>query len=137
MTFTNRQFGEMTFEEKHIIEIPEGVIGFAEYRKYLIVDDVDTEPFRWLVSLEDPNLSFALVDPDIVVADYQSNLFRGSDASVFSMVALKNPLESSTVNLRSPVVIDNKTRVGHQVVLDDETLSTRYPLFTRHANVPG
>jgi len=129
MKFTNRQFGEMTFEEKHVLVVPDGIIGFRTYKKYLIVDDQDTQPFRWLVSLEDPNLSFALITPDLVVKDYQSKLFSNHDVTVFSLVALKDPVEASTMNLRSPLVVDNKTREAHQIILEDESLSMRHPLF--------
>jgi len=134
MKFTNRQFGEMTFEEKHVLIVPDGIIGFGEYKKYLIVDDQDTQPFRWLVSLEDPDLSFAMITPDLVVRDYQSKLFSNRDVTVFSLIALKDPVEESTMNLRSPLVIDNKTKEVCQIILEDESLSMRYPLFNRKPN---
>ena len=53
MKFTNRQFGELEFDDDHVVTFPVGLIGFERHRKFLIVDDVDSEPFRWLVSLED------------------------------------------------------------------------------------
>jgi flagellar assembly factor FliW len=137
MKFTNRQFGEMELEEKHIVDFPDGIIGFGEYRKFLIVDDVDSQPFRWLVSLEDEDLSFAMIDPALVVEDYQSRLFRGLDATIFILVAIKNPIEASTMNLRSPIVIDNGTRQGRQVILEDELLSIKHPLFNRRTELVG
>lgn len=137
MKFTNRQFGEMEFDEEHIVEFPEGIIGFGEYMKYLIVDDEDSQPFRWLVSLEQSDLSFAMIDPALLIDDYQSSLFKDLDATLFLLVALKDPLEASTTNLRSPLVIDNVTRKGRQVVLDDECLSVRHPLFARQAELVG
>ena len=129
MKFTNRQFGEMEFESRHIIEIPEGIVGFQENRRFLIVDDADSQPFRWLVSLEDPDLSFAMMDTSGYFPDYQAKFFNGHDVSVFHFVALKDPLEASSVNLRSPLVIDNRNRKAQQVILDDDTLDMRFPLF--------
>jgi flagellar assembly factor FliW len=131
MKFTNRQFGELEFEEKHIIEFQEGIIGFEEYKKYLIVDDEDSEPFRWLVSLETPDLNFAMIDPALIIDSYRSGILKDSDATAFLLVALKDQLDASTTNLRSPIVIDNATRSGRQVILDDESLSVRHPLFSR------
>jgi flagellar assembly factor FliW len=133
MKFTNRQFGELDFEEAHVLDFPDGIIGFEGSRKYLIVDDVDSEPFRWLVSLEDPDLSFALVGPDIVGSEYEAKLLKGSDETVFLLAALRNPVEASTINLRSPVVIENSRQTGHQIIVEDESLSMQYPLFARRS----
>jgi flagellar assembly factor FliW len=131
MKFTNRQFGELEFEQKHVVEFPDGIPGFEEYRNYLIVDDEDSQPFRWLVSLEVPDLSFAMIDPALIIDSYCSGMFNNPDVIVFLLVALKTPLKASTANLRSPIVIDNATRSGRQVILDDESLSVRHPLFSR------
>ena len=131
MKFTNRQFGDLEFEGKHVLEFPEGIIGFGEHKKYLIVDDEDTQPFRWLVSLEDPDLSFAMIDPDVVAQDYRRQFIKDQNASAFLLVALKDPVEASTINLRSPLVISNPNGLGRQVILEDEALSVRYPLFAR------
>jgi len=135
MKFVNRQFGELEFDEKHVLEFPGGVIGFGEFRRFLIVDDEDTQPFRWLVSLEDADLSFAMIEPGLVVSGYEPTYFKNEDVTVFLFVALKEPVEGSTLNLRSPLVIDNHSRVGRQVILDDETLMMKYPLFTRSAEL--
>ena len=131
MKFTNRQFGELEFDGKHILDFPEGIIGFGELKKYLIVDDEDTQPFRWLVSLEDPDLSFAMIDPDVVAEGYRSTFITEEDTTAFLLVALKDPVVTSTANLRSPLVIHNPIGQGRQLILEDESLSMRYPLFAR------
>lgn len=131
MKFTNRQFGELEFEGKHVLEFPEGIIGFNDCRKYLIVDDADTQPFRWLVSLEDPDLSFAMIDPDVVAEGYYARFIKEKDVKAFLLVALANPISASTINLRSPVIIQDPNRKGRQVILEDDSLSMRFPLFQR------
>jgi flagellar assembly factor FliW len=135
MKFTNRQFGELEFEQKHVVEFPEGIPGFEEYRNYLIVDDEDSQPFRWLVSLEIPDLSFAMIDPAMIIDSYCSGMFNNPDVIVFLLVALKTPLKASTANLRSPIVIDNGTRTGRQMILEDESLTVQYPLFTQQVEM--
>jgi flagellar assembly factor FliW len=130
MKFTNRQFGELEYDEKHVVEFQEGIIGFEEFRKFLIVNDADSEPIRWLVSLEDEDLSFAMIDPSLIITSYQSEVFKDMDATVFLLVALKQPVGESTTNLRSPIVIENGSRKGRQLILEDEALSVRYPLFS-------
>ncbi|HTY37979.1 MAG TPA: flagellar assembly protein FliW [Bacteroidota bacterium] len=135
MKFTNRQFGELEFDEKYVVVFQDGILGFEEYKKFLIVNDEDSEPFRWLVSLEDPDLSFAMVDPGLIIDSYRSGVLKDADTTVFLLVALKQPLEESTANLRSPIVIENGTQKGRQIILDDDTLSVRHPLFSRQTEL--
>jgi flagellar assembly factor FliW len=128
MKWNNRQFGEMEYDEKHVLTFPQGLIGFEENRKFLIVHDEDSEPFRWLVSLDDEDLSFPLVE----LSNDQTELFRKyfsqENVTLFAVVSIKPEIEDSTVNLKSPLVIESNNRTGHQVVLEDEKLNVRTPL---------
>jgi flagellar assembly factor FliW len=133
MKFSNRQFGEIDYEEKYLLDFPEGIIGFGEFNKFVIINDEDTQPFRWLVSVEDPDLNFPMIDPDLVAEGYRSTYIKEGDSMTFLIVALKDPLNASTINLRSPLVIDNASKVGRQVILQDDSLSMQYPLFTRES----
>ena len=128
MKFTNRQFGELEFEDNHVVLFPDGLIGFERFRKFLIVDDEATEPFRWLVSVEDGTLSFPLLDPALLLPGYAADAATGSGKTVFVVASLRGAAGTSTVNLRSPIVIDNAARTAHQVVLDDEGLPLQFPL---------
>lgn len=128
MKWNNVQFGDMDFEEKHVVYFPEGIIGFEDCRKFLVVNDEGSDPFRWLVSLDDRDLSFPVIDPALVQSDYFSTNFPSQDVSVLSVVAIKTDLAQSTVNLKSPIVIHNADRTGKQIVLENEHLGVRTPL---------
>jgi flagellar assembly factor FliW len=128
MKWNNVQFGDMDFEEKHVVYFPEGIIGFEECRKFLVVNDESSDPFRWLVSLDDRDLSFPVIDPALVQSDFFSTNFPAQDVSVLSVVAIKTDLAQSTVNLKSPIVINNADRTGKQIVLENDHLGVRTPL---------
>lgn len=129
MKWNNIQFGELEFEEKHVLNFPYGLIGFEENKKFLVVNDEESEPFRWLVSLDDPELSFPLIDvssnPEI-----SKKYFPKENVTLFAVASIKEQLDESTVNMRSPIVIDNSDRKGKQVVLEDDLLMVRTPLTT-------
>ncbi len=129
MKCTNMQFGELEFGEDHIVFFPEGIIGFEHCRKFLIINDEATEPFRWLVSVEDTTLSFALLDPSSVMTDYQLGNDRRDITTVFLIATLSEHVEDSTVNLRSPIVINDRTHEGRQVILANDIYSMSFPLF--------
>lgn len=123
----NRQFGELEYEADHVYRFPEGVIGFEHLRDFLIIDDEDSQPFRWLVSLEDADLCFPLIHPSLVVGPYDVPV--SYDATVFLVAILNEHPEQSTVNLRAPIVINTAERTGRQVILDNDTLSVQHRLF--------
>jgi flagellar assembly factor FliW len=135
MKWTNKQFGEMEFEEKHVVYFPEGLIGFEECKKYLIVNDESSEPFRWLVSLEDEEVAFPILDPELVVEGYSQKYLFSNNETLFTVVSIKSDMALSTVNLRSPLVIDSTDRNGKQIVLDAEDLQVRTPLSQLAATI--
>lgn len=135
MKFTNRQFGELEFDDQHVVTLANGLIGFEQHRRFLIVDDADSEPFRWLVSIEDTDLSFPLLDPRLLVPEYLTRSGVGEGSSVFVIAALSDRLEQSSINLRSPLVIDNATQKGQQLILDDESLPFQFPLVAATSTV--
>jgi len=127
MKFHNRQFGELTYDETHVFRFPEGIIGFEHLRKFLVVDEEDAEPFRWLVSLEDSDLSFPLIHPMVVVPEYTVPCASG--ATIFVVAVLTEPVEESTVNLRAPIIIDHTKRMGRQVIHDNDGYALQHRLF--------
>jgi flagellar assembly factor FliW len=137
MKFTNRQFGELEYDDDHVVMFPGGLIGFEGNRKFLIVDDEDSEPFRWLVSLEDANLSFPMLDPALLLPGYAIDAATGGGKTVFVIASLRPGVDGSTVNLRSPLVIDNATRTARQMILDDEGLPLQFPLVPQASQAAG
>ncbi len=129
MKWKNRQFGELDFDDDHVLTFPQGIIGFEDCRRFILVNDEDSQPFRWLVSIEDEDISFPLINPQILVPDYETSNKQKGEATVLVVATLKKEIEDSTVNLRSPVVIMNESRTGKQIILDEEAYALQHPLF--------
>ena len=129
MKWNHRQFGEFEYEPAHVLNFPEGIIGFEECRKFILVDDESSTPLLWLVSLDDADLSFPLVDPRIVAPEYDADRQVGGGKTVLSIVTLQSAFQESTINLRSPIVLDNGSQTGRQVILENERYPFRHPLF--------
>jgi flagellar assembly factor FliW len=138
MKWKNRQFGELDFDDDHVLTFPQGIIGFEDCRRFILVNDEDSQPFRWLVSIEDEDISFPLINPQILVPDYETSKKQKGEATVLVVATLKKEIEDSTVNLRSPVVIMNESRTGKQIILDEEAYALQHPLFLApHPPVKG
>jgi flagellar assembly factor FliW len=128
MKWKNVQFGEFEYNPEHILDFADGLIGFEDCRKYILINDEDSQPFLWLVSLEDPELSFPLLDPTSVLNSYACDSAK-QDSTVLVVASLHDKIEQSTVNLRSPIVIENQTQRGRQVILENNAYPFQQPLF--------
>jgi len=130
------RFGKLEIREEDVIVIPEGLLGFAQCRRYILLEDPSQAPFQWLQSLDNTDLSFALVDPLVIKPDYQIQVPKeeveclGIDdpqkARVFVMVVVPKDLSEVTANLRGPIVVNPENRRARQVVLMDDRYPTRY-----------
>jgi flagellar assembly factor FliW len=136
------KLGEIRYQEDEVITFPEGLLGFSEKQRYVFVDHRDDSPFKWLQCLDDSSLSLVVINPLLVKPDYQIEieqedlvLLRNSDPKqieVWTLVSLppEAPEESST-NLLGPLVINQQTRLGKQLVLNPNQYDLRYPIFEK------
>jgi len=133
------KFGEMEIEEQDIIDFPLGLPGFEHFHMFALQSPADLEPFRLLVPLEDPNISFIVTDPFLFFPDYEFELdetsktemevTENSKLTVVVIVNVRDRIENATVNLAAPVVINDGKRLGKQVILSTSRYTTRHRLF--------
>ena len=130
------RFGELEIADERVIHFPKGLLGFAEHKRYCLLEPAEDACFFWLQSLEDPSLAFVVTDPSFFVGDYsvpirddqmvELKLPRLEDAQVFVIV---NKIDQSlTGNLQGPLVINTISRTGEQFVLAEKRWTTRHPL---------
>ena len=50
MKIQNKQFGEINFESEAIIKFNEGILGFEEYKEYLLISEKEGF-FYWLTAI--------------------------------------------------------------------------------------
>lgn len=96
----------------------------------------ETSPFKWLQSVDNGQLAFAVVNPFEVVRDYDIeipdeaisnlNIESAEEVMVLSIVVVPEELSKMTMNLKAPVVINTKNNYGMQVVLDTDMYSVRH-----------
>lgn len=140
MDFNSERFGRISYEEPQVLRFPQGLIGFADMKRYVIHGDARIEPLCWLQSLDDAGLAFLVVNPFLFFTDYEvkvrlpkalrAQMGDAEDLRVFCIVTAHPDFSRSTVNLLGPLVYNERSRNGWQVVLEDDSLSTRHPLFS-------
>jgi flagellar assembly factor FliW len=137
MKVVTLQFGELEVMEEQIIRFPKGIIGFEDCHEFVIIDDEEYEPFRWLISLDKEEFGFPILDPFLVKPDYlkefPASIARELEAEdtvmdVFCVVTLKGEGGKVTLNLKGPIIIDYLKGEGRQIILPSEDLSVSYPI---------
>ncbi len=124
------RFNKVEIEPSHVISFPQGLIGFEGFKEFILIDKADKDLFLWLQSVQNPNLCFLVVEPTQVVDFFSPKLtaenaplldsFDDKTQVFLSLVTVSESYDPISVNLKSPVVIDTKKRLGFQIILDEK-----------------
>ena len=139
MKCTSTRFGSFEVRDENILTFPSGLLGFPEQQRYVILDHDTEAPFKWLQSVEQSALAFVILDPALfhpryhidVPADALAEIETRDREDLALVVILTIPSDDPgriTANLRGPLVISHKTKLGKQLVLSED-VPTRHPLF--------
>ena len=132
-------FGNLSIEKENIITFEQGLLGFEELKQFAIIDVEECLPFEWLVSVEDPIVAFPILNPTLFFSDYKPSLSKDDlvlldikkekDVEMFCIVTLGKKPEDVTLNLKGPILINMKNKMGKQVVLIEDYYSLSQQLI--------
>lgn len=138
--YETARFGAIEVEPADTVTFPEGILGFPNSRRYVVIQHTEDSPYRWLQSLDEGTLAFLVTDPGLFVPDYAPEMpDRDAEALkldantpqlVYTIVTIPsgNPREM-TLNLAGPLVINAAERLGRQIVLEDKAYPVRHRVF--------
>ena len=136
MKYPTNRFGEIVFEEKDILFLPKGILGFSQLSKYVIIEKDEYEPFKWLQSVEDSSIAFVIVDPALFFPNFklevneqeldELNFQQTKELITYVVVTLSPDASQISANLLGPVVINSKRRVAKQVVMPNSPYTTKH-----------
>lgn len=138
------KLGTLNVDEKKILHFPAGILGFSGYHRYIIVEQ-EGSAFSFLQSVDDPDLSFVIIMPELVCADYFVQLSdeeidllqieSPEDGKVYGIVTIPENVAEMTVNLQAPVVINAKSLVGAQFIIQGDKYHTKHNVIAEmHKN---
>lgn len=139
MHVSSTRLGKLEVSDNELIQLPDGLPGFPAERSFALLPYHPGSPFFFLQSLRDPDLLFCVVEAFTFFPSYEFALDDelthrfGIDEEnlphVYAIVTIPEKLEDMTANLLAPVVVNSKTRVGVQYVLEKTSYTTRHRLF--------
>jgi flagellar assembly factor FliW len=124
MKLKTLQFGEIEFSDDLIIEFKEGILGFEDLKRYVMITE-EEGIFYWLTAVDEPEIVFPLFPISSLKEDYPQK----DDYEVFGIVRLAKEPEDITINLKAPIYIDQARKSGFQKILDTEKYPVDYNLF--------
>ncbi len=123
-----------------VIHFDEGLIGFSEFKDFVLMEEESLAPFRLMQSLESPRVGFLVLEASTLVHDYHDLVPHrewnslGVDGNhtkplAFVIVVIGSSPESSTGNFQAPLLINYDKMIGKQIILTDSGFSVRQPLL--------
>ena len=142
MIIQTARFGAIQVQANHILNFSPGLLAFEDLTRYILLDIAESPYFKWLQSLDNPELAFLLVDPFTVKNDYYVELNQllkeklgikvPEDVLIYTTVTVpKSGLKDATTNLMGPVIINCPARQGQQIIFDGENNAIKYPLVPK------
>jgi len=136
-----RDFGQIDIEEEKVIVMPFGMPGFPDAKRFVILDREETRPFLWYQCVDDPELAFVIINPNLFMPDYAVDLKavlrdmswkdpEEGDLSIYAIVnASEGVPEKITANLIGPIVVNTRKKEATQMVISGSPYSHKQSVF--------
>lgn len=142
MRVVTKFFGEVELDDNKILDFPNGIIGFEDFKKYAIMYDEDSDGevrISWLQSVEEPALALPVIDPLAISPDYApmledellKPLGESEDEDLLFLLAMTVPSDMTkvTANMKAPFIINAKTCKGVQIIVDNADYPVKFNVY--------
>ena len=139
MLIESPRFGRMEVVEEEILTFPEGLLGFRDFKQFFFYEGAGGGMLRWIQCVELPGLGFVVTDPRTFKPDYKIDVSAAqlgaieivdpAAAQVWVILTIPEDPEKITANLQGPLVINTTERLGVQLVLNEEGVTTKVPVM--------
>ncbi|GHV42216.1 flagellar assembly factor FliW [Clostridia bacterium] len=139
MIIKTRHHGEAEISDDLIIDFANGLPGFDEDKRFVVINDEELGMFKLLQSIDDSEVCFFIIDGPVVFPEYNPLVeieemtelgeYEPNDFSIYNIVKIPADMKASTANLKAPIVINNNAKKGKQIVCTNEEYTLRHPLF--------
>jgi flagellar assembly factor FliW len=133
--FRTVRFGELEYDAKDEIFLPDGLVGMVDLKRWLILDMGEDLPMKFFQSLDRGDFGFPVTQPYLFHDEYEFQVPAGARKTIENKSDENlTPLIITTVhpggtmvtgNLLAPLVLDAESRRGIQLTLDDDKFSIR------------
>jgi flagellar assembly factor FliW len=127
--------------------LAKGLIGIPECSEFELLVNTDELPFMWIRAKDQHELGFIVLEPSQFLIDYEIEISdddirnlgieKAEDALVFTIATIRDgeDIESATVNLIGPILLNRNTMQGKQVIVSNHMkFSAKHPILSDSVN---
>ncbi|MBD5153979.1 MAG: flagellar assembly protein FliW [Oscillibacter sp.] len=139
MLLQTKYFGEVECPEGHLLRFDRGLFGFEEEKEFCLLPFQGSEgSLLCFQSTATPHLAFVAMNPFSLKPDYapvlaeaelrELGVTRSEELCFYALCVVRSPVGESTVNLRCPVAVNDRTGKAMQVILEEGDYHMRHLL---------
>lgn len=138
MELNSKHHGVVNYSEEDIIFFKNGLPGFEDLKKFIVFPLKDNDSFSIIHSIEE-DLGIILISPFMVKENYEFKLEGNileelkikepNEVMVYTTVTLNSNIEKITTNLKAPIVINRFSKLGKQIIIDNESYKIKELIF--------
>ena len=140
MKVNTTRFGFIDVDEENIIHfVGSGILGFGNLEKFVVLDVDSSSPFKWLQSLEKPEIAFIICDGKLFLKDYNVVLPKSelkelsmesiNDSVIQVIVTISGGTNKISGNLKAPIIINPEEKKAKQIILVNTNYKIKHFLF--------
>lgn len=128
MQLRTSRFGDIEVPDGSIVTFTQPIIGFQEYRRFVLLPGPAESAVTWLQSTESGELAFLLMNPKDVVPDYKVHLGQHElselavsavgELEIYTILVVSEDVSKVRTNLKAPILVNPRQRLGKQTVLE-------------------
>ncbi len=136
MQLETTRFGTIEVDDDSVITFTQPILGFQEYRRFVLLPGSTDSVVRWLQSTDSGELAFILMNPCSVVPDYKADLSPQElaelavtsvdELDIYTLVVVPADQSQVRTNLKAPIMINPKHRLGKQTILERSDYPIQY-----------
>lgn len=139
MMIETERFGSIDINNCKVIKFLNGLPGFEELKEFIILEADESKPLYWLQSTENMHVCLPMIIPFELMEDYfveihdselnDIDITDQNDLMLMNVVVIPEDITKMTANMAAPIVINAKSGIGKQIIIDSKELSVRHPIY--------
>jgi len=138
MRLETSRFGAIDVEDGDTLTFTQPIIGFQEFRRFVLLRGANAQEVSWLQSTEAGDLAFIVMDPRTVAPDYAVQLgahelaelavSAAAELEVYTLVVVPADPSQVRTNLKAPILVNRRQRLAKQTILENSAYPVRFVL---------
>lgn len=147
MRIQTKFFGEIELHPEQCWHFPKGIPGFENEKEFALLSIENNTIFQVLQSINVRDIALIVANPYVLVEDYSFdideptiellNIEQENDIFILGVLSLKEPLETSTINLQAPIVFQTTKKIAKQMIISDQPFALRHIIGSQPVSTKG